>query len=221
MPKQLLALSPNQPPRLELKWGGYMREFTIRLDDQLIGRIDGGQRELSEGREFTLPDGSSLSVRLKQSGVLEELEVLHNGYPLPLSASHPSQKIGSAVRASFFWGIALILAGLFYLFKQDDFLLKIGFSGWSVLFGGILIVCATQIARYRPLALLGAMGAFGAEAIIGIVLGRQAQLPLDTWFIWGIVIRGFVFPSLWTGWKGMLQLIDLKKLETEEIVDQK
>lgn len=178
MPGQKLALEPGGDPRLELEWGGYMRQFTITLDGEPVGEIEGGQRELREGREFTLPDGSTLSVRLRQSMFLDELEVLRDGKPLPGSAVDPYNKYSFSISLTFFWGVISIIAGLLQLFDGGgDLLLRLGFSPYSAVAGVLLIGCSYLIYRRFALAPIAALLIYLADWFVAfsLAIGAGAQ----------------------------------------------
>lgn len=162
MPSQKLAFTPDEDPRIELTWGGYMSDFTVKLDDQTIGEIPGGSRALKKGDTFILPDGSELSIKLRQSMMIDELQVLHNGNPLPGSASHPRRKLTAAVRTAFYWGLACIIFGLLQATIRDPRIFILGFEPYSALFGFALMVLSVVIARW---SLIGA----GLATILYIV----------------------------------------------------
>ena len=121
-----------------------MRDFQIRLDGKEIGRIDGGQRELKDPHDFTLPDGTVLTIQLKQTRLQDELQVLRDGLPLPGSASNPAVKLSAAVRNVFFWGLLGTVLGLIIQFTDVTWLLQMTFSGWSFGLGLLMILTAVQ-----------------------------------------------------------------------------
>jgi len=61
MPKQAFAFERDGPKRLEVSWKGRWKNVTVQLDGAPIGTVP-GQKELSAGQEFQLPDGSTLTV---------------------------------------------------------------------------------------------------------------------------------------------------------------
>ena len=199
MPKQHLSLSPNEPPRLELEWGGYMRDFHVWLDGELLGRFEGGQKQLTTGLQLTLPDQSQLLIRLKQEGMMELLEVLRDGNPLPRSASDPQQRIGLSVRRSFYGGLILIMGGLLALWRSADLPQHLGFLPTATLCGVILLFCATQIAQNRLWALYLALATLIAEFLLGYGRLWQAQHPFNSWATLGILLRLLLFASVAVG----------------------
>lgn len=153
MPKQRLSFEQGGDPRLELEWGSYMRDFQVRLDGKEIGRIDGGQRALKQPHTFTLPDGSEITIQLNQSMLIDELEVLRDGQPLPGSASNPQVKLSAGIRTAFFWGVASMIMGLLIFFTDLNLLRILSFSQYSFVAGLLLIVTAIGMAR-RSLSLV-------------------------------------------------------------------
>ena len=147
---QRLLLDPQKNDTLELEWGGYMRQFRIRFNDQLVGEIEGGQKELEQGREFTLPDGSHLKIQMQHSTLLDELAIWHNGKLLKGSSAHPQQKISGAIRTAFFFGIGAIVGGALTWFFDFDWLL-VFVTRYSALFGVLLVICAIQMSYQRKL----------------------------------------------------------------------
>jgi hypothetical protein len=48
MPKQQYALEQGGPKRLEISWTGIWRNFTVRLDGQVVGTVE-NQKALRAG----------------------------------------------------------------------------------------------------------------------------------------------------------------------------
>lgn len=200
MPGQKLALNPGGPPRLELEWGGYMREFKIILDGELIGEIDGGQRELKQGREFTLPDGTTLSIRLRQSLFLDELELLRDGQPLPGSAVDPYNKFSFTISLVFFWGLIDMFAGVLQWFDNGTLLLSLGFSSYSIVFGLAMMGCSYLIYRGYRLALIAAILIYFVDWFVAITIGLDAGVQPNSF---GILVRILVAVLFFQGWRAM------------------
>lgn len=197
MPKQILAFEQGGEPRIELEWGGYMRHFTVSLDGEQIGRIDGGQRELKQGRDFPLPDGSTLTIRLHQSMLLDELQVMRNGAPLPGSAAHPRQKVTAAVRSAFFGGIAFALLGVVWLvWDSADFLLAYTTSTYSIVFGLLLTLLATRIAQLSRNATIVAVLVFLIDWLIAAIYAFNTGFSFNFFSTIGVIVRIFALVPL-------------------------
>lgn len=179
MTQQRLALAPGEKPRLELDWGTYMREFEIRLDGEEIGRIEGGQRALKEAHVFTLPDGSELSIRLKQNQLVDELEVLRDGKPLPGSASSPAVKLSASVRSSFYWGLLALFAAIIIFLTDSDFVQRLSFSRYSVVFGAALLFVSVMTSRRSQIAAYLAPLLFIADWTVAFIVAQQVGLSFN------------------------------------------
>lgn len=171
MPKQILRLAPDEDrPRLELEWGGYMRDFRVRLDGDQIEHITGGQRELIKGRDIALPDGSTLTIRLKNQGAIEELQVLRDGKPLPGSASDPVNQYSASIRIAFFWGMVSVIAWLVFRLGGgfNDLFASLTFHPSSLFTGLGFIVAAVALARQLKWIGFVAIALLIADTVLGI-----------------------------------------------------
>lgn len=198
MTVQQYALEVGSPPRLELEWESYMRDFQVRFDGEEIGRINTGKRSLREPHHFTLPDGSQLSIRLNEGGLTEELELLRDGKPLPGSAADPFTKFSAAIRTSFFWGVALIFAGLVAALTQSDILRQLIFSPASALFGIALLFVAYWMSRQSPLAAI-----FAALLVVAEFLFNFGGAGFNLLTTIGIVLRVAFFVPILQGIRPM------------------
>ena len=206
MPRQHLALQAGEPPRLELEWGGYMREFKIRLDGEPIGRIDGGQAELKQGRDFPLPDGSTLTIRLARTAMLDELQVLRDGVPLPGSAANPRQKLKGAIRMATLWGSVEILGGIVLLITGASRYYGLGFSTISIPAGLILIVSAVFLSRWSTSAAWVATATFMATIIFGGIGAFSAENSLGILTTLAVLLRFLSIPAIALGIVAVRQL---------------
>lgn len=150
MPKQILSLETDEKPRLELEWGGYMRDFRVRLDGEQIEHITGGQRELKEGRDIPLPDGSMLTIKLATNGMMEELQVLRDGVPLPGSAADPTNQFSASIRVGFFWGLITAVLHILAMFAPlTDTLFRFTLHPYTIFTGLGLIAAVYLLATGR------------------------------------------------------------------------
>ena len=196
MSLQKLALNPGEAPRLELEWGTYMRDFEIRLDGKEIGRIDGGQRVLKEPHNFTLPDGSELTIQLNQNQLVDELEVLRDGVPLPGSASNPIVKLSAAIRSGFYFGILTTLVGLLAQFSNSVWPIKLTFSPWSILFGLMLIACTVGLASRSRIAAILAVVVLLADWGVAVAVSRTMGISYNFLSSAAILARIFALVAL-------------------------
>src|SRR5262245_34904817 len=110
MPKKAFSLEPGGSPRLEIEWRGIWKETRIRLDGAELGVIP-TQKALEDGRDFSLPAGGKLTVRLVKSPFSVELQVLRDGAPVPGSQSDPAYRVNQAAYMLYFIGAFNALLG--------------------------------------------------------------------------------------------------------------
>jgi hypothetical protein len=176
MPQQLLSLEPGKKQRLKLEWGGYYREFKVILDGREIGRIEGGQKALKEGHEFTLPDGSTLAVKLNQTTLIDELQVLRDGKPLPGSAADPLNKVRAAITTISLWGMIDLALGALGLLLAGTFITSLGFGAHSLAFGVGLVAAAYFVGGGALWAMVAALLLYVADSVTGFWLSSQAGI---------------------------------------------
>lgn len=112
VPTQRFPLEPGGPERLSLIHNRMGTKSTIAIDGKPL-LADLTRKQLGEGVAVTLPDGSSLTVKMIAAGFLKGdqngLDIRRNGIPIPGSVGTPEH----AVRTAKTTGIFLyVLAGL-------------------------------------------------------------------------------------------------------------
>lgn len=169
MPKKQFTLEENGRHALELTWDSMWRNFTIHFDGAPIAKIEGGGKGMRAGRTITLPDGSELSVKLKQSIMAAELEVLRNGRPLPGSATHPQQKLTQAYTIIFIIGALNLLLGLAGLISTAEWVLLMS-AGWiTAVFGLFILILGWLVKAIHSLpALITAIFLYVADGLLGV-----------------------------------------------------
>jgi hypothetical protein len=169
MQKLTYALEPGGPKRLEVSWKAMWKEFTVKVDDRVVGRAS-GQKELREGKRFRLKDGSHLSVKLvnKLTGV--ELEILHDGQPLPGTSADPAARLKNAYRTVFLVAGLNVVLGLVAVLLEAPFLQALGVGFYSILFGLVLLVLGFFVKRQSQVALILAIAIFALDGVLGFVL---------------------------------------------------
>jgi hypothetical protein len=193
MPKQQFALEKGGNKRLELSWKGGWRNFTVKLDGQEVGKID-GQKSLKEGRTFTLNDGSTLSIKLK-TGLSSELQVLRDGKPLPGSASDPRQKLSNATGVIIFVGGLGLVLGLIAALFEVDLLLGLGFGWGSVIFGAIVTGLGFLTKKENLAALWAAIILYGLDSILSII----SAVGVGANPVTGLIVRLFFLAAMYQG----------------------
>jgi hypothetical protein len=171
MPHKRFALSRNGPKEIELRWGLGWKNFTVHHHGNVIGTVS-KQSELIEGRSFSLPDGSALSVKLKTGIGHAGLEVLHNGKPIPGSDADPVQKIKTAFGILLFLAITNMLGGIliFSLFAEFQV------AGILIMVFGLLFAGLAIAVKKRSLAaLIVAIILLVIDIISGIIFQSMSQ----------------------------------------------
>ena len=194
MPSQSYALEPNGPKRLEISWGAFWKDFTLQLDGQQLGTV-ANSAELRQGREFTLPDGSTLRVQLKR-GLTSELHLHLNGKALPGTAGDPLQRLRLAAYVLFFIGGLNAIFGLFGLLVPIDFFQQIGVGLFNLLLGLVFLLLAVFVLRRSLVALGIAFALLLVETISRLLSGFSPALFLNLVFL--VIL-----------WQGMDALRDL------------
>ncbi|MFN8443150.1 MAG: hypothetical protein U0175_20415 [Caldilineaceae bacterium] len=203
MAKQRFALEVNGPKRLEISWGMFWRNITIRLDDQIIGTVP-SRKELSQGYDIFLPDTSLLNIKFARTFITQELQVLRNGQPLPGSASDPQSRVNAAANVIFFIAGLNIVVGLIALFFQVDFLLAYGLGIESIITGLIYAILGFFVKRKSLAALVIAIILFVLDGAFGLVTAVEVGANPGSMVIARIVL---LIPML----QGFSAIRNLKK----------
>ncbi len=202
MPKRKYALEKGGEKKLEIQWGAFWKDTRVSFEGRELGVIP-TQDALRAGREFALPDGSELSVKLAKNIMMPELQVLRNGEPLPGSSSDPAQKVDIAFYIVLFFAAVNILLGLAAeIFKISGFLaMGIGFG--TVVFGLVYLVLSIFIKKRSIAALALATGLFILDTVLTLVLPIQGGANPPTA---GIVLRIFLMIPLFRAFPAMRAL---------------
>ncbi len=165
MPTLRYALDTNGPKRLLLSWEGQYRDFTIKLDDQVVGQ-GLGAKELAAGHTLALPDGSTLHLQTAGVPLVNELRVQRNGRPLPGSATDPASRVKAAWQVIFLIAGLNLVLGLIAAVFSVNFLLQLGLGWGSVILGLLYLGLGLLVQRYSLFALLMALVLFGVETVL-------------------------------------------------------
>ncbi len=199
MAVQTFALEKGGPRRLLLSWKISWRDMQIRLDGSLIGEI-ATQQELRQGHEFTLPDGSTLSVKLVNRMLWSELQVLRDGVPLPASQTDPETRLRASYGVLYFIAAINIVVGLVAEIFQVELLQSMGLGFLSAGIGAIYLVLGYFVMRRSMAALLIALVLFTLDTLLSLLSG----------FNIGIVMRIIL---LFYMAQGVRAILDLKGAE--------
>jgi hypothetical protein len=206
MPKKQFILEENGRHTLELTWDSFWRNFTIHYDGAPVDKIEGGSKGMRAGKSILLPDDSELDVRLKQSLMAAELEVLRNGRPLPGSATHPLQKIRQAYTIIFVIAVLNLALGLIGLVSTAEWVLLIS-GGWvTAVFGLFLLLLGWLVkAKHSLPALVTAIVLYVADGLLGITAVIAAG---STPGIGGLIVRVLFIIGMAQGIKAIREIGD-------------
>ena len=183
MPKLSYALEPGGPKNLVLSWGAFWKNFKVTFDDKLIGEAS-SQQELSSGKTFKLPDGSSLEVKLNTNlGFAPTLNVSRNGKPLPGSQGDPLQNISTARWLLFLLGGINVVFGFVYTEGRL----------YSLSYGALLLVLGFLTPKYAKITLLLGILALLVDAALVVVFSVQTSTVNPTFFIIRFLLLYFLY----------------------------
>lgn len=195
MATKKLALEPGGPTRLELSWGMFWKNFQVTLDGKPVGTVEGGQKELKQGVEFRLPDGSNLHIQLVSGAMNVELQVTRDGKPLPGSASDPAQRVQTAAYMLYFLAGLNTLLGVVAMLLNNEVLEGLGMGVGSIIFGAIVATLGFFTSRRSRVAPILAIVLYVADTLYTFVTVAEAGRSPP---VAGIIIRIFI---IWTLWK--------------------
>lgn len=200
-------LSEGAPPRLEVTTRAFWKNTEIRLDGQPVGTIV-DPKALREGRDFPLPDGTSLHVQLVSGFLGHELQLLRDGEPLPGSGSHPGERLRVATIAVWFIAGLNILLGAVGMMRGGVELGGLQINVGTFVTGLLFAVLAVFTARRSKVALGIALALFCVDSIWWLSLLAS---PEGGSMIGGLIMRVFLIATMV---RGLSAITELQKRET-------
>ena len=212
MPKKQFAIECDGQRQLELSWRSFWKNFTIYLDGAPIGTLS--PKELRSGGTYSLPGGSTLNVRLKQSLFTADLQILQDERPLTGSATHPTQRIKQANTIIFIIGGFNLLLGVAGIFVETE-LMSLFSAGWgTAVFGILLLVLGFLVKQYQSQpALITAIILYLADSLLGIAAIISAG---GTPGIASIIIRILFITGMSQGVNAINEIKLTRRLEAED-----
>jgi len=212
MPRKRYALEREGPRRLEVTWQNPWKNMSVRLDGQELGIIPTRQDMLA-GRQFILPDGSTLEVKLVKRSIDTELHLVRDGRPVPGSYTDPLARFKLA------YGIVLGITALYLgggavsAITHSAFLQRIGVGTNAMILGAIWAILAYFVKRRSGVALGGAAVALLTDMLLSLIVpiigGRMPGLL-------GFAVRGALAFPLFDGIEALSQLREQEALEEGE-----
>lgn len=195
MPKRNLKLATGEP--LEINWRRGWRDMHIAVNGAEIGTI-ADKSSLKQGRDFALPDGSKLTVRLGRLYGLPQLEVLHNGKPVAGSATDPHRQLKVSWRCAVAGGILALFYGLQSTVQPDGGFIS---SHSGVMIGlGVTQIVLGLFVRARSLnALLLAMPVHSIGLTFKIVEGMPGNLDVSPLHPFEVLLGGAILLGMMFG----------------------
>jgi hypothetical protein len=173
MPKIRYALEKGGAKRLEISWKANWKEFTIRLDGNIIGSID-DYEQLKEGQEFLIEDGSSIKVQLARRSVLSYPQVSKDGRPLHPSGLEPVQRLNNTYKLIFLFAGVNLAAGI-GLLSHTGLRNFPAVHPRSLVAGGLFLLLAFFIMRRSVIALAATVGILAVDLILAVIF--PPELP--------------------------------------------
>jgi hypothetical protein len=201
MPTQKFPIERNGPKRIEVSWGGFWKDFTVKFDGNEVGKVT--KDELNAGKEMPLPDGSTFKVHLRKVGMSTELALLRNGTPLPGSGADPVTLVKTAAGIVYFLGGLQVLIGVIAKVGHVEALQQAGMGVEAIVIGAILGVLGFFTMQRSKIALALAMVVFGGGGIVTIASAVSAG---GTPPVGGIIVRVLFLTAMWRGYKAIGEL---------------
>jgi hypothetical protein len=206
MPTRKFALEQGGAKRVEISWRWFWKDVEVRLDGYVLGTI-ADKKELQEGRQFTLPDGSALGVQLVRKFRSVQLQVTRNGYPLPGSDSEPNKRLGVAYGTIFFIAGLNIVLGLIATLAENTFLTTdLGLDRTTVAFGVVFLILGLLVRRRSAVALAFAIALFIASTIWSFYVMSWLMPSRTPPAGPGIIVRILFLASMTQGFSAIREL---------------
>ena len=181
MPTWRYALERGGAKSLALSFEGRNWKNTeVRLDGELLGSFP-DKKAFAAGAAFPLPDGSVLDARFAHRMPV----LLHDGVPVPGSATDPVHTLRTACGVLYFAGGLNVVIGLIAWAFSVDYLLTMSYGPVSIVVGLVIAALALLAQRRSVIALIAAAGV-GAlymafvcfSAFVAGALITEANIPL-------------------------------------------
>lgn len=164
MEQRFFYLDEEKQQCLSATWHENWSNFSLRFQKEEICSF-ATREELVVGRQFVMPDGHLLSVRLKR-GCRPSLELLRDGLLLSGNSANPHSHQKTVSQLALFLGVLNITAGTVAAVAKSDIMLSIGFGYGSIALGAVYVLLAWGIRRFTSFA----VSAIAALLVLDLVL---------------------------------------------------
>jgi hypothetical protein len=174
MPTKKFAIERGGPERIEVTWKGIWKELKVSFDGRELGSIEGGMKAVKQGKQFVLPDGGTLDVKLVSGFANTYLQLLRNGQPLPGSGSDPAEQLKVAWGMIFFIAALNGVVGLIAIVTGSEMLANLGIGWPAIVLAAFYAGLALLVKHYRSSIALGiAVVVFGIDGILSLAAGVE------------------------------------------------
>lgn len=199
MPQRLFYLDEKKQYYLSASWKHNWSNFRLRFQDEVICSF-ATKKELAAGRQFVMPNGRLLSVRLKGT-VQPELEIMRDGLPLPDNSNESRRRQKTLFHLAFFLGIINITGGIVAAVTQSDIMLSIGFGYGSAAVGAVYLSLAWGIRRMPSYAAFAIIAFIALDMALLFVFTAMREGPTSP--VSGLLVKLFLIYAFLKGVEAM------------------
>lgn len=202
MPQRIFYIDEAKQNCLSASWRYNWSNFELRFQDEVICSFVTKQ-ELEAGRQFVMPDGHLLSVRLRGS-LQPELELLRDGLTLPAKTTDSGSKQSIVLQVALVLAILNITGGIAAVATQSDILLSIGFGYGSMAIGVVYVLLAWGIRLLSSYAVYAIAALISLDIMLLFVFTAMMDGPTSP--VSGILIKLFLVYAYIKGVKAIKKL---------------
>lgn len=159
MPVIKYALEKGQPKRLGISFKNNWEDARVLLDGEEIGAFTDAEH-LRKGEEFTLPDGSCLSVQLTGGKMFPMFNILKDGQPLTTMGPSAADRLKMTCNIMYMVGFVSLIYGITGLLPNMNIRVTPSVAWYSVIAGAVYLILTFFVKRKSMLALGIAVGIF-------------------------------------------------------------
>ena len=199
MPSQKYALVRGEEKKLVISWDIGWNNLHIEFDGKEIGTIE-NRKQLQAGQEFTLPDKTTLQVKLQNSLVSSGLILTRNGVPVPDSIKDAMTDLRNSYIVGYIVAVYNIIIGFLFvqLKLETPYLPQFGYI--TFVLGIAYAILARRVSKKSLAAIIALLVLFTLEAVL------EAATNYSLWFYLRVLLIYYIFQGFGA----------IKKLKAEE-----